>query len=270
MPLRSLLAGPLAIALLGGAGQAWAVEARLLRVCANQSIGDEKGGNSAHTLLRLAVDAVPGLELRTTLLPWQRCLSEAAGGQFDAALAASHTPERARSLVYPMDATGQPDVSQRMFLVGYALLKRKASPARWDGQRFSGTSQRAGEALGAERGYSIIQFAQQRGAAVEDRFPSYASLIESLRLGRIAGVLINQEGAAQLLAEPAWAKGHELSGPPLQQKAYYLAFNPRFAAAQPHLAQQLWALLAKMRQTSGFQQHFSHAMTAGRRKDIRP
>lgn len=270
MRLRFALACTLAVALSGASTPAMATESRLLRVCANQSIGDEKGGNSAHALLRLAVDALPGLQLNTTLLPWQRCLSEAASGHYDAVLAASHTPERASSLVFPLDASGRPDLSRRMFLVGYTLLKRKSSEARWDGQRFSGTSLRAGEALGAERGYSIVQFAQQRGAAVEDRFPSYASLIESLRLGRIAGILINQEGAAQLLADPDWAEGHELGGPPLQQKAYYLPFNPRFAAEHPQLTQQLWAQLAKMRQTPGFQQHFSRAMTAGRRKDVRP
>lgn len=259
-----------ALLLATAAPLAAAAEVKALRVCANQSIGDEKGGNSAHALLRMAISSLPDVQISTTLLPWQRCLSEAAAGQYDVVLAASHTPERALKLAYPLDAQGQPDLSRRMFLVGYALLKRKGSAARWDGNEFSGTSMRAGEALGAERGYSIVQFARQRGAAVEDRFPSYASLIESLRLARIAGILINQEGAAQLLAEPAWADGHELSGPPLQQKAYYLPFNPSFAAQHPKLVEQVWAAVAKMRQTPAFQQHFSKAMSAGRRKDLQP
>jgi|GEM_PF-1521922 len=245
-------------------------EPQRLRVCANVSLGDPKDNNSSYLLARAALALLPDLRPEFTPLPWQRCLSEAAAGQFDAVLAASHTAERMQGLAYPLDAAGQPDASRRMFNVGYVLLRRKGSAVSWDGQQFSGSSARVGEAIGAERGYSIVLFARQRGAYVEDRYPAFGSLVDSLRLRRIAGVLINQEGAAQLLADPEWAQDHELGGPPLQTKAYYLPLSRRFVEAHPALAQRIWEAVAKARETPAFKTQFSLGMSGGRRRDIAP
>jgi polar amino acid transport system substrate-binding protein len=265
--LRLLFA--LAIALLLAPGPLRA-EPQRLRVCANVSLGDPKDGNSSYLLARHALALLPDVRAEFSPLPWQRCLSEAAAGRFDAVLAASYTPARAIGLAYPLDAQGKPDADRRMFSIGYALLRRKGSGVVWDGQRFSGSSPRAGQAIGAERGYSIVLFARDRGAVVEDRYPSFGPLVDSLRLRRIAAVLINQEGAAQLLADPAWAFDHELGGPPLQTKAYYMPLSRAFADAHPALAQRLWDAVAKPRETPAFRQHFSLSMSGGRRRDVLP
>ncbi|WP_184044788.1 substrate-binding periplasmic protein [Inhella inkyongensis] len=211
---------------------------------------------------------LPDLRLEYTALPWSRCLQLAAEGQYDAVLSASHTPERARSLVYPGGAEADPQ--QRMFMVGYALLRRKGSAASWDGQRFLGTGPQAGQSLGAERGYSIVQFAREHGAHVEDRYPQVSSLLDSLKLGRLAGVLINQEYAAQLLSETAWAQGFELGGPQLAAKAYYLPFSRAFAQREPDRVRAIWAAIAKARQQPEFVRQFSLTMSAGLRRDIKP
>jgi polar amino acid transport system substrate-binding protein len=245
-------------------------EALRLRICANVSLGAPQDDNSSYKLAHAAFALLPDVQPEYTALPWQRCLSEAAAGRFDAVLAASHTPSRAQGLAYPRDTEGQPDASKRMFNIGYVLMRRKGSTVAWDGERFSGSSPRFGEAIGAERGYSIVLFARDRGAHVEDRYPGYGSLVDSLRLRRIGGVLINQEGAGQLLGDPQWAKDHELSGPPLQTKAYYLPLSQRFADAHPAVAQRIWEAVAKARETATFRQHFSLSMTGGRRRDIQP
>lgn len=241
-----------------------------LRVCANQSLGEPEEGNSAYALARAVFKLVPELRPQYSVLPWQRCLSEAAAGQFDAVLSASHTPDRAFGLAYPLDASGRPDASRRMFQVGYVLLKRKDSPVRWDGERFHGSSTRPGEALGAERGYSVVLFARDRGAIVEDRYPNFASLVDALRLKRSAGVLINQEGAATLLADADWAREHELSGPPFALKAYYLPVSRQFQQAHPALTEKLWNAVVEARQQPAFRLQFSLNMSGGRRRDLTP
>jgi polar amino acid transport system substrate-binding protein len=265
MPRRLLFFCLLWLAALGAAA-----EPRVLRICANVSLGKPEDDNTAYQLARAAFALLPDLRPEYSPLPWQRCLSEAAAGRFDAVLSASHTAARAQGLSYPLDAKGQPDASRRMFNIGYALLRRKDSKVQWDGERFSGSSPRAGEAIGAERGYSIVLFARDRGAVVEDRYPAFGSLVDSLKLGRIAAVLINQEAAAQLLADPAWSADHELSGPPLQTKAYFMPVSQQFAADHPALAQRLWEALAKARETPAFKTQFSLGLSGGRRKDIQP
>lgn len=265
MPRQLLMSCLLVLAALGAAAQP-----RTLRICANVSLGPPEEGNSAYLLAQAAFALLPDLRPQYSQLPWQRCLSEAAAGRYDAVLSASHTPARAQGLSYPLDAKGQPDASLRMFHIGYVLLRRKDSGVTWDGQRFSGSSPRAGQAIGAERGYSIVLFARDRGAVVEDRYPSFDSLIGSLKLGRIAGVLINQEGAAQLLADPAVAADHELGGPPLQTKAYFMPVSYHFAQTHPELTQRLWAAIAKARETAAFKTQFSLGMSGGRRRDIAP
>ena len=268
MPRPIAATAALLFALLVGPVQA---EPLRLRVCANGALGDPaESNNSSYLLARAAFALLPELQAEFTPLPWQRCLSEAAAGHFDAVLAASHSADRAIGLAYPLDANGQAQLSRRMFNVGYVLLRRKGSAASWDGQRFSGSSARLGEAIGAERGYSIVGFARDRGAYVEDRYPAFGSLVDSLRLRRIAGVLINQEGAAQLLSDPQWAQDHELGGPPLQAKAYYLPLSRAFAEQHPQWAQRIWDAVAKARETPAFKTQFSLSMSGGRRRDIAP
>lgn len=257
-----LLSSPLLAAAATGRGP--------LRLCVNQALGEPSDNNSGFLLARLMAERLGEATPQYASLPWQRCLTEAAAGQHDGVLAASYTAERAEGLAYPRRPDGQPDEERRMFRVGYVLLRRKGTPVRWDGRRFHGSSPRAGEAIGAERAYSIVQFARDRGAVVEDRYPSFGSLVDALRLKRSAGVLINQEGAAQLLADPAWAQDHELGGPPLQQRAYYLALAKRFAEADPARAEALWRAVAEMRNSPAFQRRFSDLMSGGRRRDLMP
>lgn len=162
------------------------------------------------------------------------------------------------------------DADKRLFRVGYVLMRLKGSAVRWDGVGFTGTQDKPGLALAAERGYSIVAFARQRGAVVEDRFPHAGSMLESLRLRRTAGALINQEHAAVLLQDPSWNAIAELNGPPLDTKNYFLPVSTALAEREPVRVRQLWAALAQARQSPGFQRHFSVTMSAGQRKDIQP
>ncbi len=241
-----------------------------LRLCANAALGqphDNQG--AAYELVRRAQALWPALKLDIHPLPWARCLQEAEQGRFDGVLSASWTAERATLLVYPM-AQGEVDDSKRLFRLGYVLLRPKGGAASWDGETFRGTGPRAGQALGAERGYSIVGFARAHQAVVEDRFPHSGTLLEALKLGRIAGALLAQEHAAALLADPEWAKAYEIAGPILQSKAYHLPVSRALWKAEPARVARLWAALDKARQAPGFKLHYSLALSGGQRKDLSP
>jgi polar amino acid transport system substrate-binding protein len=241
-----------------------------LRLCANAALGQPADNNgAAYELMRRVQGLWPGLKLQVTPLPWARCLQDAEQGRFDGVLSASWTAERAAQLVYPM-AQGEVDDSKRLFRLGYVLLRPKGGAAAWDGEAFTGTGARAGQALGAERGYSIVAFARARGATVEDRFPHSGTLLEALKLGRIAGALLAQEHAATLLTDPEWAKAYEISGPILQSKAYHVPVSQALWKAEPARVARLWATIDKARQAPGFKQHYSLALSGGQRKDLMP
>ncbi len=260
----------LTLLLLCGALLGAGAHARVLRLCANEGIGPANQSNTAYLLANAAFAQLPELRPVYTLLPWQRCLNEAAAGHFDGVLAASFSAERAVGLAFPTTAAGTPDTNRRMFNIGYVLLRRKGSGINWDGQQFDGSSSRAGQAIGAERGFSIVRFARERGGVVEDRFPRFDAMIESLKLGRIGAVLVDQEGGSVLLADPGFARGHEIAGPPMPYKAYYLPLSRAFAEAHPDLAQRIWGAIAKVRETPEFKTRYSLVTSGGRRRDIHP
>ncbi|MBH9551782.1 substrate-binding periplasmic protein [Inhella gelatinilytica] len=244
-------------------------EPKVVKLCANAALGAPDSEATPYLMLRRLQDELPFLRLQVTPLPWNRCLQEAAQGRFDGVLSASHTPERAQTLRYPATAAGTLDDSKRMFQLGYALVRLRGAAAHWDGTHFTGTTPKAGDALGAERGFAIAQFARERGAHVEER-SLMGNLLEGLRLRRVQGILVNQEFAAQLLAQPEWAGQLELGGPALAVRPYFLPLNSAWATREPALAETLWTAVERVRRTPAFAQAYSHSLSAGQRGDLKP
>ena len=222
-----------------------------ITICFNQELNDPAAHPVAVELLKAVSRRAPELDIRLTPLPWARCLREAALGVHDGVLAASHTPERAADLVFPSRPDGQPDEGRRMFALGYWLLRMPGGTVRWDGQHFIGLPD-AKLPLGAQRGYSIADFARQHGATVDDGSPTAQAMMKKLALGRLAGVLVSQAHAKDLSIDPQWAGKLETAGPPLLRKAYFLACSRRFAEGRPADAERLWTLLAQERESAGF------------------
>ncbi len=242
----SLLTGLLA-SLLAWPGMA----AAAISICFNQELNDPAAHPVAVEMLKAVARRAPELDIRLVPLPWARCLREATLGEHDGVLAASHSPERAAGLSFPLRPDGQPDEARRMFSLGYWLLRTKGSTVSWDGQHFAGLAE-ASPPLGAQRGYSIADFARQHGALVDDGAATAQALMKKLELGRLAGVLVSQAHAHDLAGDPQWAGKLEPAGPPLLRKPYFLACSRRFAQARPREAQQLWALLAQERESPAF------------------
>lgn len=263
------LALALATCMAGLGGAAVGAEPQVVRLCANSALGPTDSDATPYVMLRRLEEELPSLRLQVTPLPWNRCLQEAGQGRFEGVLSASHTPERAQTLRYPLTASGQLDDSKRMFQLGYALVRWRGTAAQWDGQRFLGTAPQAGQALGAERGFAIGQFAREHGAHVEER-SQMLNLLEGLRLRRVQGILVNQDFAAQLLAQPEWGALLELGGPPLAQRAYFLPLNAAWAEREPAVAKALWAAVERVRRSPAFAQAYAHSLSAGQRSDLRP
>ncbi|MEH0166054.1 substrate-binding periplasmic protein [Roseateles microcysteis] len=245
MPLR--LVYLLTAMLLAGPGAAQAA----ISICFNQELNDAAAHPVAVELLKAVAKRAPELELRLVPLPWARCLREAALGEHDGVLAASHTPERAAGLVFPLRADGQVDETRRMFALGYWLLRMPGSELSWDGQRFLGLG-KAAPPLGAQRGYSIAEFARQHGAVVDEGSPTAEAMMRKLALGRLSGVLVSQAHAHDLSRDPQWAGKLENAGPALLRKSYFLVYSKRFSKSHPAQAEQLWALLAQERESAAF------------------
>lgn len=222
-----------------------------ISICFNQELNDAAAHPVAVELLKAVARRAPELDIRLIPLPWARCLREASLGEHDGVLAASHTPERAASLVFPLRADGQTDDARRMFALGYWLMRPPESKVGWDGQRFTGLTA-SSPPLGAQRGYSIAEFARQHGATVDDGAPTAEALMKKLELGRLSGVLVSQAHAKDLSVDPQWAGKLASAGPPLLRKSYFLACSQRFAKSRPAEAERLWSLLVQERESAGF------------------
>lgn len=236
----------LLLALASGSPWATAAAPTPVRVCYNAQLGSPDGGHFSLLLLRQVRDAMPGVRLQLSALPWMRCLILASRGEADAILGASHTPERALDLVYPRDANGQPDAARRLFAQGYRLLRRRGDALDTDGARFTGLS----GLIGVERGHSAASLALQGGASVDDNHPDVHAMLAKLRNGRLSGALVAEPQYASLRAQPGALDGVEAVPTPLQQRAYYIAFSRDFVRREPLLAERIWAEAVRQRDTA--------------------
>lgn len=220
-----------------------------LRLCHNQEISPQDGDEPAFALLDRVLQRHPQIRVEYVALPWARCLAEAAlGERVDGVVASSHSTAR-EGLVFPRRSDGRVDEGRRMFRLGYVLIRLRGSEARWTGQRF----EHLRAPLGVQLGYSIGDFAREHGAEVDPSNLSADAMLRKLVLGRISAMLVSQPHLRHLQSRPEWNQVLERNGPLLAQKAYYLAFSPRFARHHPRRVEHLWRDLRSERRSSEFQ-----------------
>ena len=250
---RSLATALLALAASGAGAVAASAPAATpddtraaVRVCYNEQLGPADGGHFSLMLLRQTGDALPDLRLTLKALPWMRCLILASRGEVDAILGASHTPERARDLVYPRAADGEPDAARRLFMQGYRLLRRSGDALDTDGARFTGLT----GLVGVERGHSAAAIALEAGGSTDENHADVNAMLAKLRSGRLGGALVAEPQYASLLAQPGALDGLEAVPTPLRQRAYYLVFSRDFARREPLLVERLWNEAVRQRDTA--------------------
>ncbi|WP_171014015.1 transporter substrate-binding domain-containing protein [Chitinivorax sp. B] len=198
----------------------------------------------------------PSIKFEYNAMPWKRCLKSTETGQIDGVICGSHSPERAKVLVYPYRLDGSLDASKRMFELGYVLVRKVGTNITYDGQNFVNLN----GALGAQQGYSIVEHLRAKGLTVDDSAKSAQDTLQKLVTGRVVGVLINPLDASDLGMHLAWRGKIERTGKLVMQKPYFLVLSQPFVQKYPDLAQQLWNQTEQIRMTPDFQTHYSRHM----------
>ncbi len=250
MPLRLVFVVALLLG-LPGAGAA-----QDLRICVNEEMARNDTGRIAEELMAGVRRSLPSLRAQTTPLPWPRCLKLAELGEFDAVLVGSHSPERAKTLAYPLRADGSLDASKRMFNLGFVLVRRTGTPVSWNGERFLNLD----GPIGVQRGYSVIEFLRERQLAFDDGITAVQIGLQKLLLGRVAGLLVNPFNL-ELDELPSELKGKiEVAGPLIQAKPYFLILSRAYAQANPEFARRLWAAVEQARGTPEFKRSYARRL----------
>ncbi|PHV11003.1 substrate-binding periplasmic protein [Chitinimonas sp. BJB300] len=193
-------------------------------------------------LVQQAVTAA-GFRAQIQRLPQLRMLKELEEGNIDGAFIFSYTPERAQLYVYPMNGS-QPDSSQRVTHISYALYRMKGGSANWDGQKFEGITL----PVGVNTGWVMSATLREKGLAVDDGGRGYPENFTKLKLGRLSAYATLEPSADSYLKSAGLTEQFEKVGPPLQGKDYFLLFSKRFVTNNPDAAKSIWQAVARARE----------------------
>jgi polar amino acid transport system substrate-binding protein len=228
----------------------WATTAQagdVVRVCTNQETRGTPTGEIAAQLMANTARQLPDLQFEYTPLPWTRCLKMADRGDFDAVLAGSYSPERAKGLAYPYRADGTVDASKRMFNLGFALIRRVGSKVTWNGTKFDHLD----APVGAQLGYSIVEYLRSQQVEVDEGSPTVVSGLRKLNAGRISALVVNPFNFEAQLHDPEFAGKLEMIADPLiQSKPYFLVLANTYASAHPTVGSRLWKAVETARNSS--------------------
>lgn len=190
-------------------------------------------------MLRLLEARLPRLKVQLVRMPWKRCLVQLQEGNVDAVVG-SFKPERMQNGVFPMKA-GKPDVKLAIDVRAYYLFKRSDTAFTWDGERLSGLD----GAVGAPRGYSIIDDLARLGVRVEETRSSGTDF-RKLQINRLSAVA-TLEKVGDYYVRQAPAGFFVKVQPPLASKEYYLIFSHQFFTKHEDLSATIWRLLVQIR-----------------------
>lgn len=226
----------------------------IVRVCLNQEMHGRPTGVMSNQLLALVGRQMPELQFEFTPLPWARCLKMAELGQFDAVLAGSFTPERGKSLAYPLRTDGTLDVGKRMFNLGFVLIRRTGSKVNWNGERFANLD----GPLGAQSGYSVAEYLREQKIEVDDGNPTVQGGLRKLLARRISGMIINPFNFEAQLQDPEFnGKLEIVAGPLIQKKPYFLILSNQFHTSHTKIAAKLWKTIETNRNSNEFARLYS-------------
>ena len=188
-------------------------------------------------------------------MPWKRCLEQLKANQVGGAFAVSFNRERMALGAYPGisvgTAAGAPephaDISKRMHVDTYMLVRRRGSRLDWDGKSLRNLEGR----IGFQLGYSVGNFLRAQGAQTDDGSQRSDELAQKLIAGRLAGAAMGGGDAARLMRGP-YGKRLEMLPVPLMEKPYFLVLSNALAAGQPQLAARLWTAVEEVRNSPAY------------------
>jgi polar amino acid transport system substrate-binding protein len=234
---------------LGAASSGVAV-AQTIKLCHDEAESSPwliKNGKGLNIVLMEEAAAKNGVKLAISSLPWKRCLNAVEDKSIDGAIAASFNQERAAFAVYPTTG-GKPDATKRLHSDEYSLYQLKGGKLEWDGTKFNNLT----GAIGAQRGYSIINDIKKAGAKVDEGGAFPRDNMRKIIGGQVQAIaLTTQEGDA-LIAQPDFAGKVEKIATPLTQKNYFTIFGKDYYSANQKTVDNLWAVMATIRESKEY------------------
>lgn len=165
--------------------------------------------------------------------PWKRCLLMAKTNRVHAVIAASYLPERDVYLEYPMRADSKPDHARALHYSNYYLFTKHKSSLHWDGETLTGQKQ----PLGVDLGYSIGRVLRNKGHNIRE-FADIELGLTLVQRGNLDGYVTFLSDIEKALEKRDWSLRQ--FQPPIQSRAYYLAFSRAFYRQHPNRAEALW------------------------------
>lgn len=117
--------------------------------------------------MRIAANRL-GCEVEAQRMPGRRMSLLVEQGELDFVLFFGPTPERLRSMRFPLDASGQPDISLAPLLGHLVFYVLPGSPLARGGPGWNGKTLAPGLRVGAVVGTAQEQVARERGWRLED------------------------------------------------------------------------------------------------------
>ena len=206
-----------------------------------------KNGKGLNIVLMEEAARKAGVQININPLPWKRCLNAVEDKSMDGAIAASFKDERAVFAVYPM-AAGKLDIARRLHTDEYSLYQAKGGKLGWDGKQFSNLT----GAIGAQRGYSIIDDLKKAGAKVDEGGAFPKDNMKKIVGGQVQAIALTTQEGDNLLTQPDFAGKAEKVATPLVQKHYFTIFGKDFYAKNQKSVDNLWAAMATIRESKEY------------------
>lgn len=179
----------------------------------------------------------PRLHLLRRPLP--RLYQEAAAGQLDWVAFATHTPQRAKALVFPK-YRGRFDQRLSLYAIGAFIYRLpRTTGVQWDGQQLQLPP---GGRLGVAAGSLHETLAREQHWPLETANGGPA-VIAKLRAGRTPAILVSQ---ATVLSMDAVSRDALMPLPPAVTIDYSLAApSHRFYRSYPQFSRHIWLALCR-------------------------
>jgi polar amino acid transport system substrate-binding protein len=204
----------------------------------------EKGGGLNFALLKMVAERLD-LRFDYQTMPWKRCLAQLKANAVDGAFAVSYKPDRRELGEYP--GGEHVDVSKRMHVDRYVVIRKKGSKVEWDGKSFRNLD----GAIGFQLGYSVGDVLRAQHLEVDEGSQRADELAQKLIAGRVAAAAVGGSDAIGLMQGPLAPQLEQLPVP-IIEKPYFLILSHAMVAARPQLAQRIWRAIEDSRNSAAY------------------
>lgn len=182
------------------------------------------------------------VNIKFSLLPWNRVLNLVKNDVIEAAFSSSYKPERAVYGAYPMK-DGKPDTDRAVKKYAYTLFTHKDSGIAFNGKAITGEN----PVLVVERGSIGIDIMKSFG--LEPRqLANQEEMIKLLVNKRIDGIIaIEHNIESEVSRHPDFTSKIKKHQPPILTNYGYVMFSKRFYYRNTLLVECMWDSIGKIR-----------------------